>query len=168
MANITLDGHPAETSGTLPSVGEKLKKSTLVKSDLSRTTLDDFKGTKLVLNIFPSLRTGVCAASIRRFNEEAASLHRTKVLCISRDLPFAQQQFCGAEGLENVITLSDFESGEFGKDNGLEIISGAFKGLHSRVVMVLDEEGTILYTQQVPEIGNEPDYEAALEFVKQN
>lgn len=162
MAKITLDGHPAETIGTLPAVGEKIKKSTLVKNDLTRTTLDEFKGSKLVLNIFPSVGTGVCAASVRRFNKEAASLGDTKVLCISRDLPFAQQQFCGAEGLENVITLSDFETGEFGKEHGLEIISGAFKGLHSRVVMILDEEGKILYTQQVEEIAEEPDYETAL------
>jgi thiol peroxidase len=165
MAKIKLDGHPAETNGNLPPVGDKVKNSTLVKSDLSRTTLEAFKGNKLLLNIFPSVGTGVCAASVRRFNKEAASLGNTKVLCISRDLPFAQQQFCGAEGLENVITLSDFDTGEFGKEHGLEIISGAFKGLHSRVVMILDEEGKILYTQQVEEIAEEPDYEAALKHL---
>jgi thiol peroxidase len=118
------------------------------------------------LNIFPSLDTGTCAASVRNFNKEAAGLKNTKVLCISRDLPFAQSRFCGAEGIENAITLSDFKTGKFGKDFGLEIIDGPLAGLHSRVVIVADEKGKVIYTQQVPEIVDEPNYSAALEKLK--
>jgi len=125
-------------------------------------TLNDFSGSKLVLNIFPSVDTGVCATSVRKFNEQASGLTNTKVLCISRDLPFAQKRFCGAEGLENVVNLSDFRDGAFGKAYGLEITDSIFTGLHSRVVVVLDENGTVLYSEQVPEIGSEPNYEAAL------
>ena len=116
----------------------------------------------MVLNIFPSIDTGTCAASVRKFNESASQLENTKVLCISRDLPFAQKRFCGAEGLENVESLSDFKNGTFGKDYGLEINDSAFAGLHSRVVIVLDENGYVTYTEQVSEIGDEPNYEAAL------
>jgi thiol peroxidase len=129
---------------------------------LSIATLADFKGSKLVLNIFPSIDTGTCAASVRKFNQTASQLENTKVLCISRDLPFAQKRFCGAEGLENVINLSDFKSGSFGKDYGLEITDGVLAGLHSRVVIVVDENGTVTYTQQVPEIADEPNYDAAI------
>jgi len=120
----------------------------------------------LVLNIFPSLDTGTCAASVRYFNKAAANLKNTKVLCISRDLPFAQARFCGAEGIENVITLSDFATGEFGKNYGLEITDGPLQSLHSRVVIIIDENGKIIYTEQVPEIVNEPDYEKALKACK--
>jgi len=114
------------------------------------------------LNIFPSVDTGTCATSVRKFNEKASSLLNTKVLCISRDLPFAQKRFCGAEGLENVINLSDFKAGSFGKDYGLEIAEGIFSGLHSRVVIVIDENGNVIYTEQVAEIADEPNYDAAL------
>jgi thiol peroxidase len=162
MAKITLKGNPINTIGELPKVGEKAKDFTLVKSDLSKATLADFKGTKLVLNIFPSLDTGTCAASVRQFNKIAGENKNTNVLCISRDLPFAQSRFCGAEGLTNVITLSDFATGAFGKSYGLEIIDGPLQNLHSRVVIILDEEGKIIYTEQVPDIVNEPDYDAAL------
>ena len=134
----------------------------LIKNDLSTTTLSDFLGSRLVLNIFPSVDTGTCAASVRKFNEKASGLLNTKVLCISRDLPFAQKRFCGAEGLENVINLSDFKSGSFGKDYGLEIAEGIFSGLHSRVVIVIDETGSVIYTEQVAEIADEPNYDAAL------
>ena len=120
---------------------------------------------KLVLNIFPSLDTGTCAASVRRFNQEAAKLENTKVLCISRDLPFAQARFCGAEGLKDVMTLSDFVSGAFGKDYGLEISNGPLANLHSRAVIILDENGKVVYTEQVPEIVNEPNYEEALKHL---
>jgi thiol peroxidase len=162
MASITLGGNPINTSGELPKVGSKLADFKLVKNDLSIATLSDFEGSKLVLNIFPSIDTGTCATSVRKFNENASKLENTKVLCISRDLPFAQKRFCGAEGLENVVNLSDFQEGDFGKNNGLEIIEGVLKGLHSRSIIVVDENGTVAYTEQVSEIANEPNYEAAL------
>ncbi len=162
MAKITLKGNPINTSGDLPAVGAKIADFTLVKSDLSRVSLSDFSGSKLVLNIFPSLDTGVCAASVRRFNQEASNLSNTKVLCISRDLPFAQSRFCGAEGLDNVVTLSDYETGDFGKAYNLTITDGALAHLHSRAVIVVDENGTVVYTEQVPEITTEPNYDAAL------
>ncbi len=162
MASITLGGNPINTSGELPKVGSKLADFKLVKNDLSIASLADFSGSKLVLNIFPSIDTGTCATSVRKFNESASQLENTKVLCISRDLPFAQKRFCGAEGLENVINLSDFQEGSFGKSNGLEIVDGVLAGLHSRAIIVVDENGTVAYTEQVPEIANEPNYEAAL------
>lgn len=166
MAQITFKGNKVNTVGNLPKVGEKAKDFSLVKTDLSRVGLSDFAGSKLVLNIFPSLDTGTCAASVRRFNQEATKLKDTKVLCISRDLPFAQARFCGAEGIENVVVLSDFPSGEFGKNYGLEIADGPLQNLHSRVVIVLDENGKVVYTQQVPEIADEPNYEEALKALK--
>ncbi len=162
MASITLGGNPINTNGSLPQVGTKATDFKLVKNDLSIATLADFAGTKLVLNIFPSIDTGTCATSVRSFNAKASTLENTKVLCISRDLPFAQKRFCGAEGLENVINLSDFNTGQFGKDYGLEIVDSVLAGLHSRVVIVLDENGIVKYTEQVPEIADEPNYEKAL------
>jgi len=162
MASITLGGNPIHTSGELPKVGTKLADFKLVKNDLSIATLGDFAGKKLVLNIFPSIDTGTCATSVRKFNESAAQLENTQVLCISRDLPFAQKRFCGAEGIENVVNLSDFQDGSFGKTNGLEIVDGKLAGLHSRAIIVVDENGSIVHTEQVPEIANEPNYEAAL------
>ena len=162
MALVTLGGNPVHTSGELPKVGSKLSDFKLVKTDLSVATLGDFAGKKLVLNIFPSVDTGTCAASVRKFNESAGNLKNTNVLCISRDLPFAQKRFCGAEGLENVVNLSDFPEGSFGKENGLEITDGPLSGLHSRVIIVVDENGIITHTEQVSEIADEPNYEAAL------
>lgn len=162
MASITLGGNPINTAGELPKVGSKLADFKLVKNDLSIASLNDFSGKKLILNIFPSIDTGTCAASVRKFNETASKLDNTAVLCISRDLPFAQKRFCGAEGIENVVNLSDFQEGTFGKANGLEIVDGPLKGLHSRVIIVADTDGTILHTEQVSEIANEPNYEAAL------
>ncbi len=162
MATITLKGNAIHTSGELPKIGSKLTDFNLVKTDLSIATLSDFAGSKLVLNIFPSVDTGTCATSVRKFNESASTLENTKVLCISRDLPFAQNRFCGAEGLENVINLSDFKDGSFGKSNGLDIVDGPLAGLTSRVIIVLDAEGTVVYTEQVAEIVNEPNYAAAL------
>ena len=162
MSQITLKGNAVNTSGELPSIGSKAVDFQLVKTDLSTASLADFKGTKVVLNIFPSVDTGTCAASVRKFNEKASSLENTKVLCISRDLPFAQNRFCGAEGLENVLNLSDFRDGSFGKNYGLTIVDGPLAGLHSRAVIVLDENGTVTYTEQVSEIVDEPNYEAAL------
>lgn len=166
MAKITLGGNPIHTNGELPKIGSKAPNFQLVKNDLSICTLDDFKGQKVVLNIFPSIDTPTCATSVRKFNADATALKNTKVLCISRDLPFAQKRFCGAEGIENVINLSDFNSGKFGKDYGLEIVDGVLSGLHSRVVIVIDEEGIITHTEQVPEIADEPNYEMALEVIK--
>ena len=162
MASITLGGNSVQTTGELPAVGSKALDFKLSKTDLSEVTLADFAGSQLVLNIFPSVDTGTCAKSVRTFNESASTLVTTKVLCISRDLPFAQARFCGAEGLENVVSLSDFKSGSFGKNYGLEIADSAFAGLHSRVVIVIDVNGMIKYTEQVAEIANEPNYDAAL------
>ncbi|MDT8413377.1 MAG: thiol peroxidase [Vicingaceae bacterium] len=162
MAKIKFKGNEINTSGTLPSVGSQAKDFQLVAADLSTKTLNDFKGSKLILNIFPSIDTGICAASVRNFNKVAADLENTKVLCISRDLPFAQSRFCGAEGIENVVVLSDFKTGKFGKDYGLEIIEAPFSGLHSRCIVILDENEKVIYTEQVPEIAQEPDYDKAL------
>jgi len=162
MASITLGGNPAETNGNLPALGSTVANFTLIATDMSSKSLSDYDGMRKILNIFPSIDTGICAASTRKFNEEASGLNNTKVLCISRDLPFAQARFCGAEGIENVEMLSDFKDGSFGKEYGLEITKSAFMGLHSRVVMVLDTDNTVLYTEQVPEIGQEPKYDAAL------
>jgi thioredoxin-dependent peroxiredoxin len=162
MAAITLGGNAINTTGNLPTVGSKAPNFSLVKTDLSLASLADYAGTNLVLNIFPSIDTGTCAASVRQFNEKASALTNTKVLCISRDLPFAQKRFCGAEGLENVENLSDFKNGSFGADYGLTISDSVLAGLHSRAVIVLDENGIIKYTEQVPEIADEPNYEAAL------
>mgnify|MGYP005858264757 CR=1 FL=1 len=147
MATITLGGNPIHTNGELPQVGSKATDFSMIQTDLSTATLATFAGSRVVLNIFPSVDTGTCATSVRTFNEKASQLANTKVLCISRDLPFAQKRFCGAEGLENVINLSDFNTGSFGKNYGLEIVDGPLAGLHSRVVIVLDENGTILKGQ---------------------
>lgn len=166
MATITLKGNEIQTSGNLPKVGEKAPSFTLVAKDLSRKKLSDFIGKTTVLNIFPSLDTGTCAASVRNFNKMAASLDNTNVLCISRDLPFAQARFCGAEGIDNVITLSDFVEGQFGKDYGLQVLTGPLAGLLSRCVIILDKDGTVIYTEQVPEIASEPNYEAALKAIQ--
>jgi len=159
MATITLKGNPIHTLGELPAVGSYLKDFTLVSNSLSRVNLKEFSGNRLILNIFPSLDTGTCAASVRSFNKMAAGLANTKVLCISRDLPFAQARFCGTEGIENAITLSDYETGAFGRDYNLLISDGPLAHLLSRAVIVADPDGRILYTEQVPEITDEPDYE---------
>jgi len=162
MANITLKGNPIQTIGDLPAIGTKVPDFELVKNDMSKVSLKDFTGKRLVLNIFPSLDTGTCAASVRRFNKEAAELKNTQVLCISRDLPFAQARFCGTEGITNAITLSDFATHQFGKDYQVEIANSPMAHLLSRAVIVTDENHKVLYTQQVPEIVDEPNYEAAL------
>ena len=162
MANITLGGNPIHTSGELPKTHSKAVDFKLVKEDLSTVTLSDFAGYNLILNIFPSIDTNVCATSVREFNKKAAALENTKVLCIARDLPFAMKRFCGAEGIDNVVCLSDFKDGRFGKDYGLEMTDGNLAGLHSRVVIVVDKNGMIAYTEQVPDIADEPDYDAAL------
>ncbi len=162
MASITLKGNTIHTIGELPEIGQKAPDFELVNTDLSIIKLSDYNGSRVILNIFPSIDTGVCAASVREFNKEASNLPNTKVLCVSRDLPFAQARFCGAEGLDNVINHSDFKTGEFGKNYGVEIIDGPMQGLHSRAVIVLDEDANVMYTEQVSEIVQEPDYSAAL------
>ena len=166
MASITLGGVPVYTSGSLTQIGTKAPNFRLITNDLSTHILSDFQGYKVVLNIFPSVDTGVCATSIRKFNEAAAGMKNTKVLCVSRDLPFAQARFCGAEGIEHVTLLSDYKDGSFGKDYGLDFVDGVFDGLHSRCVIILDAQGMVQYTEQVSEIGNEPDYTAALDALK--
>ena len=165
MAEITLKGNKIHTLGDLPKTGDKAKDFTLTGTDLSDKRLSDFSG-KIILNIFPSLDTPTCATSVRKFNEKAAGLENTTVLCISRDLPFAHGRFCTTEGIDKVVNLSDFRTCQFGKDYQLEIIDGPLAGLHSRAVIVLDDNKNIVYTQQVPEIVDEPDYDAAIEAVK--
>ncbi|MDN3493005.1 thiol peroxidase [Winogradskyella bathintestinalis] len=166
MAHITLGGDPIETIGTLPSVGSKAPSFKITATDLSSKSLEDYKGSRLILNIFPSIDTGTCAKSVRTFNEKATQLENTKVLCISKDLPFALNRFCGAEGLDNVESLSDFKTGGFGKDYGITIKNGPLETLLSRCIVVTDKDGTILHTEQVSEIKDEPNYEAALDALK--
>jgi thiol peroxidase len=162
MAKITRRGNPINTIGNLPIVGSKAPDFTLVLTDLNDTGLEDFLGQRIIMNIFPSLDTSTCAASVRRFNMEAQNLENTVVLCISMDLPYAHKRFCVAEGLENVISASGFRNPEFGKDYGITVIDGATRGLYSRAVIVIDENASIIYTQQVPEVTEEPDYEEVL------
>jgi thiol peroxidase len=162
MASITLKGNPVSTVGELPAVGDAAPPFSGVKDDLSECTLGDLTGKKVVLNIFPSIDTGVCATSARRFNQDAGSLDNTVVLCVSADLPFALGRFCGAEGLTDVIPVSVFRNPEFGSGYGVTIADGPLAGLLSRAVVVIDESGKVVYTEQVPEITQEPNYEAAL------
>ncbi len=162
MAQITLQGNPVQTVGNLPAVGMEAPSFRLVKTDLSEASLQDFAGKNIILNIFPSLDTSVCAASVRRFNKEAGESPDTVVLCISADLPFAHQRFCEVEGLNDVIPLSVFRSPEFGRDYGVTITSGPLAGLMSRAVVIIDKSGEVAYTEQVPEITQEPDYDASL------
>ncbi len=162
MAEITLKGNPVQTIGDLPAEGAKAPAFTLTRTDLSDAGPDTFAGKALVLNIFPSIDTPVCATSVRRFNEEAAGRDDTEVLCISADLPFAHGRFCAAEGLEGVISLSTFRSPEFGRDYGVIMTSGPLKGLLARAVVIIDKAGKVAYTELVPEIAQEPDYAAAL------
>lgn len=161
MAEITLKGDPIHTSGNLPDVGSKAPEFKLVATDMSEKSLADYAGKALVLNIFPSLDTPVCANSVRAFNEKAASADAT-VLCISADLPFAHGRFCSSEGIENVVNLSTFRSPEFGETYGMQIVDGALAGVLGRAVVVVDGKGNVAYTELVPEIAQEPDYEAAL------
>lgn len=161
MATITLKGNEIHTAGSLPATGQEAPLFTLTKSDLSNASLSEFKGKKVILNIFPSLDTGICAASVRKFNELASKMDAT-VLCISKDLPFAHNRFCETEGIENVVNLSDFKNGDFGDAYKTPIVDGPMEGLHSRAVVVIDEAGKVIYSEQVPEIVQEPDYDKAL------
>jgi thioredoxin-dependent peroxiredoxin len=165
MATITLKGNPFQTIGTLPTVSSKAPNFSLRALELNNISLSDFAGSKVILNIFPSVDTGTCATSVRTFNKTASELTNTKVICVSRDLPFAHARFCGAEGIENVISASDI-SGDFAADYGLKITEGPLEGLCSRSIVVLDENGVVIYTEQVAETVDEPNYEAAIDALK--
>jgi thiol peroxidase len=162
MSTVTLKGQPFSTNGDLPAIGDQAPNFKLKKLDLSSTTLSDFSGFNVILNIFPSIDTPTCASSVRTFNERASNLDNTKVICVSRDLPFAQKRFCGAEGIDNVISASDFATGDFGKAYGVELIDGPLQALHARAIVVIDPKGKVKYTELVSEIGNEPNYESAI------
>ena len=166
MGTTAFKGNPVKTSGTLPAVGSKTPAFSLTKSDLSEATLADFTGKKIILNIVPSLDTGICQMSMKRFNQEAAKLENTVILTISRDLPFAQKRFCEAEGIDQAIGLSEMRDRAFGEAYGAVMLDGPLGGLLSRAVVVVDEQGTVTYTEQVPEITQEPDYEKALAAVR--
>ena len=166
MAKITFKGSPFNTAGSLPKVGSAAPDFRVVKTDITPMSLSDFKGKKVVLNIFPSLDTAVCAASVRRFNVEASKLNNTAVLCISKDLPFAQKRFCAAEGLDSVIPGSEYRDSNFSDAYGVRIVDGPLEGLFSRAIVVVNEKGMVAYTEQVPEIAQEPDYDKALAALK--
>ncbi|MHC1731216.1 MAG: thiol peroxidase [Bacteroidales bacterium] len=162
MAKITLRGNPINTSGSLPEKGSKAPAFSLVKSDLSTLTFDELAGKKVILNISPSLDTGICATAVRKFNVLAAGSENTVVLAITKDLPFAHGRFCSTEGINNVITLSGFRDTAFGKAYGVDILDGPMAGLYARSIVVIDEKGNVVYTELVPEIAQEPDYDSAL------
>lgn len=166
MAQITFKGNPINTLGNLPEVGTTAPNFTLTASDLSDKNLNNYKGKNVVLNIFPSVDTGVCAQSVRTFNKEVSAIDNTVVLCISKDLPFAMNRFCAAEGLNNVETLSDFKSDDFTNAYGVKMTDGPLNGLMSRAVVVINPEGKVVYTEQVPEITQEPDYNHAINALK--
>ncbi len=166
MAKITVGGKPANTSGNLPAVGSKAPDFMLTKNDLSDVSLKDFQGKRKILNIVTSLDTGTCAASAKKFEAAAAGLSNTVVLTVSCDLPFAQSRFCQSENLSKVITLSQLRNRSFGRDYGVEFVDGPLAGLLARSIVVLDENDKVLYTQQVPENGDEPDYDPALKAVR--
>jgi thioredoxin-dependent peroxiredoxin len=162
MGKVTLKGNPVKTSGSLPEKGTIAPGFTLVKSDLGNLSLAEMKGKKVILNIFPSLDTSVCATSVRKFNQLAAGKPNVTVLAISKDLPFAHGRFCSTEGITNVITLSGFRDTEFGKAYGINLLDGPLAGLYARSVVVIDEKGKVIYNQLVPEITQEPDYDSAI------
>lgn len=166
MQTVYFKGAPVEVYGEMPTVGTQAPAFELTTAALGETTLDDYKGSRLVLNIFPSLDTDVCAASVRRFNKDAASYDNTKVLCVSMDLPFAMSRFCSANGIDGVSVASAFRSPEFGQKYGVTIVDGPMKGLLARAVVVIDENGKVVYRQLVDEITHEPDYEAVHEVLK--
>jgi thioredoxin-dependent peroxiredoxin len=165
MALTKLGPSDANTIGNLPAVNSSASDFTLTSTDMKDVTLRDYAGKNILLNIFPSVDTGVCAASVREFNKRAASLDNTVILCISKDLPFAQKRFCGSEGIDKVITLSDFRSRGFGKAYGVELSDSNFAGLFARAIVVIDSKGKIKHTELVPQIGQEPDYDAALKAI---
>ena len=166
MTKTLHKGNPMNTFGDLPVIGSKAPEFSLVKTDLSDVTNTDFPGKRIVLNIFLSLDTSTCAASVRRFNAEAAKLTDAVVICVSKDLPFAHARFCVSEGITNVVNASEFRSNNFGKSYGVMLIDGKFKGLLARSVIVIDKDGTVLHSQLVPEMSEEPDYQSALDALK--
>lgn len=166
MAKVTFKGNPVKTAGDLPKVGAKAPDFKLTKTDLGDVSLNDFSGKKVVLNIFPSIDTPVCQASVRKFNQEASSLNNAVVVCVSKDLPFAHNRFCGAEGLKNVVSTSELRNSSFGDTYGVKITEGPLAGLFSRAVVIIDEKGEVKYTEQVAEIAQEPNYSAALSALK--
>jgi thiol peroxidase len=166
MATLTLKGNEIHTNGTLPAIGSEAPLFTLTGSDLSPITASDFKGKKYVLNISPSLDTGICAMAAVKFNKEVSEGLGASVVCVTKDLPFASKRFCESEGLENVLTASDYKNSDFADAYGTLITDGGMAGLHSRAVIVVDESGKVIYTEQVPEIAQEPNYEAALAALK--
>lgn len=166
MSKVTLKGNTVNTIGDLPAVGSKAPDFSLVGTNLSDVKNTDFAGKRVVLNIFVSLDTATCAASVRRFNVEAAKHKDIAVVCISKDLPFAHGRFCAAEGIENVVSASEFRGNAFGKSYGVMLTDGPMQGLLARSVVVLDKDGTVLHSQLVPEITEEPDYQSALDSLK--
>ena len=165
MALTKLGPQDANTIGSLPAVGSSAPDFTLTSNDMKDVSLREFAGKNIVLNIFPSVDTGICAASVREFNKRVASMQNTVVLCISKDLPFAQKRFCGAEGIDKVMTLSDYRSRGFGKSYGVELIDSGFVGLFARAVIVINPSGKVKYTELVPQIGQEPNYDAAVKAI---
>ncbi len=166
MAQTKLGENTVNTIGDLPAVGNSIPDFSLVNTDLSEASLKDFSGKNIIFNIFPSIDTGVCATSVREFNKRASELDNTAVLCVSKDLPFAFKRFCGAEGIENVASLSDFRNQGFAKDYGVQMTDGALSGLLSRAIVVADASGKVIYNELVPAIGQEPDYDAAINSLK--
>lgn len=162
MSKISFKGNPVNTNGELPEKGSKAPDARLTTIDLQEKAISDFKGKKVILNIFPSIDTSVCAKSVRTFNEKATALNDTAVLCISKDLPFAHKRFGASEGINNVVSLSDFKNPDFARSYGLEMVDGPLAGLDARAVVVLDEDGNVKYSELVDEISNEPDYAEAL------
>jgi len=165
MAQTHIGENPVNTNGDLPAVGSTAPDFTLTGNDLKDVYLKQFAGKSVVMNIFPSVDTRVCAISVREFNKRAASLSDTVVLCISKDLPFAMRRFCGAEGIDKVITLSDFRNETFARSYGVEMVDGGMRGLMARAIVVLDKNGKVKYTEMVPVIGQEPNYDAALKAI---
>ncbi len=166
MASITFKGKPVKTIGELPELGEKAPEFVLTRTEMEDVRLSDFSGMKVIMNIFPSIETPVCAESVRRFNAVADQLDNTVVLCISKDLPFAHDRFNISEGLDSVVSVTELRNQDFGNDYGVRIVEGPLSGLLSRAVIVLDENHRVIYTQQVPEISEEPDYESALQIAR--
>lgn len=162
MAQLTLGGNPVHTIGDLPQIGVPAPSFSFIGTDMQEFASTHYAGKKIILNIFPSVDTGVCASSVREFNKRASSLENCVVLCVSKDLPFAQQRFCGAEDIDNVVMGSEFQSNEFGSGYGVTLTDSAFKGLYARAIVVIGEDGLVKYTELVPEIGQEPNYEAAI------
>lgn len=162
MSTITFKGDAVKTAGDLPAVGSKAPSFKLTKTDLSDTSLEDYSGKKVVLNIFPSVDTGICAASVRKFNAEASQLDNTVIISVSKDLPFAHQRFCEAEGISNLVTTSEYKDDSFSSAYKVRMMDGPLEGLLSRAIVVIDESGHVAYTEQVPEIAQEPDYDKAL------